>query len=155
MDNCQIKLQSMSIRLFSVLTTMAIILASCNQDNQEKKNLAHFTVNGIGKFQNIKLDGVLNPEFVKKGQMVFDIKCSACHKLTGEKLVGPGWKGVTIRHTPEWIMNFATNVNEMLANDPTARSQLDICLIRMPDQNLSDADARHVLEFMRMNDKAK
>jgi cytochrome c2 len=63
---------------------------------------------GIGKFQDVKVDPKLDAAMASKGQVVFDVKCAACHKLTDEKLVGPGWKGVTTRHTPEWIMNFAT-----------------------------------------------
>jgi hypothetical protein len=52
-------------------------------------------------------------------------------------------------------MNFATNVDEMLAKDPEAQAQLEICLVRMPNQNLTDDDARHVFEFMRKNDGVK
>ena len=110
---------------------------------------------GIGKFTDVKLDPTLNQEMATKGQNVYDVKCSACHKLTEEKLVGPGWKGVTSRHKPEWIMNFATNVDEMLNKDPKAQAQLEICLVRMPNQNLTDDDARNVLEFMRKNDGVK
>ncbi len=107
---------------------------------------------GIGKFTDVKLDPTLNKDMATKGQAVFDVKCGSCHKLTDEKLVGPGWKGVTARHKPEWIMNFVTNVDEMLNKDPKAQAQLEICLVRMPNQNLTDDDARHVLEFMRKND---
>ena len=62
-------------------------------------------------------------------------------------MVGPGWKGVTTRHTPEWIMNFITNTDEMMDKDPKAQAQLEICLVRMPNQNLSDEDARHCLNL--------
>lgn len=110
---------------------------------------------GIGKFTDVKIDPALNPEMAGKGQNVYDVKCSACHKLTDERLVGPGWKGVTARHTPEWIMNFTTNVDEMLAKDPKAQAQLEVCLVRMPNQNLTDDDARSVYEFMRKNDGVK
>lgn len=110
---------------------------------------------GIGKFTKVDLGASVDAKMVEAGQKIFDVKCSACHKLTDEKLVGPGWKGVTSRHTPEWIMNFATNVDEMLAKDPAAQAQLEICLVRMPNQNLTDDDARHILEFMRHNDGAK
>ena len=48
------------------------------------------------------------------------VKCSSCHKLTDEKLVGPGWKGVTERQKPEWIMNFITNPDPMIDKDPKA-----------------------------------
>jgi len=89
------------------------------------------------------------------GEKVYSVKCLSCHKLTEEKLVGPGWKGVTSRNTNEWIMNFITNTDEMLSKDPKAQAQLEICLVRMPNQNLTDDDARALLEFMRKNDGVK
>jgi hypothetical protein len=69
--------------------------------------------------------------------------------------VGPGWKGVTERFKPEWIMNFVTNTDEMLNKDPKAQALLEICLVRMPNQNLTDNDARQLLEYMRKNDGIK
>ncbi len=110
---------------------------------------------GIGKFQDVQIDPKLDAAMAEKGQTVFDVKCGACHKLTDERLVGPGWKGVTSRHKPEWIMNFVTNVDEMLDKDPKAQAQLEICLVRMPNQSLTDEDARSVYEFMRKNDGVK
>jgi mono/diheme cytochrome c family protein len=110
---------------------------------------------GIGKFTDVKIDAALNKDMSDKGQKVYDVKCSSCHKTTDERLVGPGWKGVTSRHTPEWIMNFVTNVDEMLNKDPKAQAQLEVCLVRMPNQNLTDDDARSVYEFMRQVDGVK
>jgi hypothetical protein len=69
--------------------------------------------------------------------------------------VGPGWAGVTKKQSPEWIMNFITNPDAMIDKDPELQAQLEICLVRMPNQNLTDEDARHILEFMRKNDGAK
>ncbi len=110
---------------------------------------------GEGKFKDIVLDEKLNGEMAEGGNKTFEAKCSACHKLTDEKLVGPGWKGVTGRHQPSWIMNFITNTDEMINKDPAAQAQLEICLVRMPSQSLSDNDARALLEFMRKNDGVK
>ena len=73
-------------------------------------------------------------------------------QLSDEKVVGPGWKDVTTRRKPEWIMNFVTNVDEMIDKDPNAQAMLETCMVRMPNQNLTDEDARAVLEFMRKND---
>jgi hypothetical protein len=109
---------------------------------------------GEGKFSNVEL-GPLDETMADGGKKIFDIKCSACHKLTNEKLVGPGWAGVTDRHQPAWILNFITNPDAMIDKDPALQSQLEICLVRMPNQNLTDDDARHILEFMRKNDGAK
>ncbi len=110
---------------------------------------------GIGKFTKVEVAATLDAAMAEAGNKVYDVKCGSCHKLTEERLVGPGWKGVTARRAPEWIMNFATNVDEMLAKDPEAQAQLEICLVRMPNQNLTDDDARHVYEFMRKNDGVK
>jgi len=107
---------------------------------------------GNGKFKEIKLTHPLDKEMVKNGKPVYDVKCAACHKLTDEKLVGPGWKGVTDRRKPEWIMNFVTNTDEMIDKDPAAQALLEKCMVRMPNQHLSDDEARNVLEFMRNND---
>ncbi len=90
-----------------------------------------------------------------QGQKIAEMKCESCHKMTDERLVGPGWKGVTQRHSPEWIMNFMTNTDEMLDKDPKAQAMLEICMVRMPNQNLTDQDARDILEYMRENDGVK
>ena len=75
--------------------------------------------------------------------------------MTDEKLVGPGWKGVTKRRTAEWIMNFITNPDPMIDKDPEAQAMLELCLVRMPNQSLSDGEARNILEFMLKNDGVK
>jgi len=110
---------------------------------------------GTGKFTNVDIPNKLDATMASGGEKVYDVKCSGCHKLTDEKLVGPGWKGVTQRHKPEWIMNFVTNTDEMITKDPKAQAQLELCMVRMPNQNLSDDDARHIYEFMRKNDGVK
>lgn len=110
---------------------------------------------GEGKFKDVMVDEKLNVQMADAGVKIFDVKCSSCHKLTDEKLVGPGWAGVTIRRQPSWIMNFITNPNPMIEKDPELQAQLEICLVRMPNQNLGDEEARNLLEFMRKNDGIK
>ena len=110
---------------------------------------------GIGKFTKVEFGEKLDAAMAANGEKVYSVKCSSCHKLTTEKLVGPGWTGVTDRHAGVWIMNFVTNTDEMLNKDPKAQAQLEICLVRMPNQNLTDDDARNLYEFMRRNDGVK
>jgi len=107
---------------------------------------------GIGEITEVKLNDPLDAGMVQRGQAIFDMKCSACHKLTDQRVVGPGWKGLTERRKPEWIMNMVTNVDVMLDKDPAAQEMLKQCLVRMPNQNLSVGDARDVLEFAFSND---
>ncbi len=107
---------------------------------------------GFGKFTNVELKTPLDQAMANNGEQVYKMKCASCHRLDEKKLVGPGYKGVTSRRSPEWIMNFVTNVDENLDKDPQAMAMLEECLVRMPNQNLSDSEARDVLEFMRKND---
>lgn len=110
---------------------------------------------GAGKFTKVDIPAQLDAAKASSGEKVYSVKCASCHKLTEEKLVGPGWKGVTQRHRPEWIMNFVTNTDEMINKDPKAQAQLELCMVRMPNQSLSDDDARNVYEYMRQNDGVK
>ncbi len=128
--------------------------ASTDDDTEDDEAVAS-DPKGLGKYTNVELTNPLDEKLVAVGQETYDVKCASCHKLTDERLVGPGWKDVTKRRTPEWIMNFSTNTEEMLDKDAAAMSMLEICLVRMPNQNLSDTEARGVLEFMRKNDGEK
>jgi mono/diheme cytochrome c family protein len=103
----------------------------------------------------IELSTPLKKEWVSAGSAIYESKCLACHKLTNEKLVGPGWAGVTKRREPLWIMNMVTNVEMMLEKDPEVQKMLEQCLVRMPNQNVSQEDTRKVIEFMRSNDGEK
>lgn len=110
---------------------------------------------GIGQVTSVNLHTPLEQERIGRGLAIYEMKCSACHKLTDQRVVGPGWKDVTKRRKPEWIMNLVTNVDVMLDEDPEAQKLLELCLTRMPNQNVSIGDARDLLEFMRQNDGEK
>lgn len=110
---------------------------------------------GIGQVKEVTLNTPLEQERVTRGKAIYEMKCSACHQLGDTRIVGPGWKNVTERRKPEWIMNMVTNVDVMLEQDSEAQKLLELCLTRMPNQNVSVGDARDILEFMRHNDGQK
>jgi mono/diheme cytochrome c family protein len=110
---------------------------------------------GEGKFDKVDLAATLDQAMATEGEKIAGVKCTSCHKPTDEKLVGPGWLGVTSRHQPQWIMNFITNPDPMITKDPKMQAQLEICLVRMPNQGLNDTEARNVLEYMRKIDGVK
>lgn len=121
----------------------------------ENGNPSYDPQRGEGKFTEVAVGATVDQAMAAAGEKVYNVKCVSCHKLTSEKLVGPGWLGVTDRHAAPWIMNFTTNTDAMLDKDPKAQAQLEICLVRMPNQNIADADARSLYEFMRRNDGIK
>lgn len=144
---------------------IALLLMSCGESSAPKSTATEKATTdgsssydpnrGEGKFSKVEVTPALDVEKATSGEKVYGVKCGSCHKLSNEKLVGPGWQGVTTRHTAEWIMNFATNPDPMITKDPKAQAMLEICLVRMPNQNVSDDDARNVYEFMRKNDGIK
>lgn len=107
---------------------------------------------GVGEIKSVSLNDPLKSDMVERGKAIYEMKCAACHKLSGPRVVGPSFAGVTEKRKPEWIMNMITNVEVMLEEDPAARALLEECLVRMPNQNLSVGDARDVLEFLYAND---
>lgn len=107
------------------------------------------------EIKNVELKNPLDQAWVAAGKTIYEQKCFPCHKLTGDKLVGPGWAGVTKRRTPVWIMNMVSNTDMMLAQDAEALKMLEMCLVRMPNQNVAVEDSRKLLEFMRQNDGEK
>lgn len=141
---------------------LPFILASCGSKDEAEKAAANApTPEEIvagkpethGKLiKSVELGTPLKQEWVAKGKAIYEMKCLACHRLTGDKVVGPGWEGITKRREPVWIMNMITNVDIMLETDEEAQKLLEQCLVRMPDQNVSEQEAREILEFMRSND---
>ena len=107
---------------------------------------------GEGKFTEVEVGSGLDVAMATAGENVANLKCASCHKMTDERLVGPGWKGVTSRRTLPWLMNFITNPDPMIDKDPELQAQLEICLVRMPNQNLADQEAREIVEYMRKID---
>ncbi|MCF8284968.1 MAG: cytochrome c [Sphingobacteriales bacterium] len=158
------------MRKIFTLIAMSLVIASCggssnpteatenesNNESSENKDVSDYDPKrGEGKFSSVELSATLDQTMATDGEAVYGVKCSSCHKTTAEKLVGPGWDGVTTRRLPEWIMNFITNPDPMINKDPEVQAQLEICLVRMPNQGLTDDEARHILEFMRKNDGVK
>jgi mono/diheme cytochrome c family protein len=111
--------------------------------------------NGVGEIKDVAISEEIDDGMADKGKAIMDMKCTACHQFNDKRLVGPGFQGVTNRRRPEWIMNMITNVEVMLDKDPVAQALLEECLTRMPNQNISLADARNILEYLRKNDLEK
>ena len=120
--------------------------------DQKAENIKNLANKGIGPIKEVKLSYPLDEEMATQGLFIYKTKCHTCHKLSNEKLVGPGWKGITQRRASEWIMNYLINTDVMLDKDAIARQLVQVCITRMPNQKLTPEDARNILEFMRKKD---
>lgn len=150
------------MRNMLILLLSALLMWSCGGSPKTPENPVD--VNALAekqpevhgtKVESVALSNPLDANMVAKGKEIYELKCLSCHKLTTDKLVGPGWAGVTKNRKPEWIMNMILNVDMMLESDPEAQKLLELCLVRMPNQNINQDEARAVLEFMRSNDGEK
>src|SRR5690606_23473160 len=99
-----------------LLTACSMLIYSCGSGNQEGSNttapresterdvIAKSIAEGrgVGEVTEVNLEPELDEGMVKMGKSIYDMKCSSCHKLTDQRVVGPGFEGVTNRRKPEW-----------------------------------------------------
>lgn len=147
----------MTIRSFSMYAglLLALTLAACAGDAPDTPAPAAGPAalsaaeleNGIGPVKQLTL-GPLDDALAEQGAAVFKTKCSACHKLD-QRYVGPALGTVTQHRTPAYIMNMILNPEEMTKRHPEARKLLAEYAAPMAQQNLTEAEARAVLEYLR------
>lgn len=105
-------------------------------------------VKGIGPISSVTLASAIDEELAERGKEVFTLKCSACHKLEA-RYVAPQLGGVLERRTPEYVMNMILNPAEMVEKHPEVKKLLGEFLLPMPNQNVTEAEARALLEYIR------
>ena len=104
---------------------------------------------GIGPITSLSLNSEIDQTMVTHGADVFKKMCTACHRVE-KKFIGPAPTGILERRSPEWVMNMILNPDEMTQKDPLAKALLiEFNGSPMANQNLSEEDARAVLEYFR------
>jgi cytochrome c1 len=103
---------------------------------------------GIGPVTEVVTLGAFDHELAEDGKELFETKCSACHKL-GERYVGPALGEVLTRRTPTYVLNMILNPQEMYEKHPVAKQLLAEYLSYMPNQALTQEQARAVVEYLR------
>ena len=103
---------------------------------------------GIGPITEPVVLGDIDQAMVDRGKAIFDSKCMSCHKF-GDRYVGPDLAQVTQTRSGAYIMNMILNPAEMIQKHPEAKSKLAEYMTPMPFQNVTEADARDILEYLR------
>jgi mono/diheme cytochrome c family protein len=107
------------------------------------------TNKGIGPVTSVTLGAEIDQAMAIKGADIYKKMCTACHKPT-KKFIGPAPKDILKRRTPEWIMNIILNPEGMVSKDPLAKKLLmEFNGSPMANQNLTEEEARAVLEYFR------
>lgn len=87
------------------------------------------------------------------GEKLFQTKaCSACHAF-GEKATGPDLAGVSERRTAKWLEQQILHPDLMVKSDPIARELFAKHALQMPNQGLTEQEAKSVIEFFKHRDR--
>ena len=114
--------------------------------------MVDFSNKGIGPVKSVNLTDDIDQALAATGKTTFENLCSACHKID-KKFIGPALAGVTERRSPEWIMNMILNPEEMIQKDPIAKQlMIESNMAVMANQNLTEEEARAILEYFRSLD---
>jgi mono/diheme cytochrome c family protein len=104
---------------------------------------------GVGPITSLVLPDEIDQAMVDHGLEVYEAKCTACHRID-KRFIGPSPKGIFERRSPEWVMNMILDPEKMVAEDPDAKALLiEYNGSPMANQNLTEEDARAVLEYFR------
>ena len=142
MDNSK---KCFAITVF-ILVMISVLYSGCTRRDPEL---------GIGPVDKVEISATIDEGMVTKGKQIFESKCLSCHKID-EKFVGPPLRGVTERRKPEWIMNQILNPEEMTKKDEVAKRLFhEYNMTQMTFQNVTQDDARAILEYFRKLDSEK
>lgn len=148
MKKCLIPLFFMIISLLSSCDNKENS-ANSNSDKKATETIDPKADKGVGPITSLILDDKIDESMVKKGQEIFQAKCTACHK-TDVKYIGPAPKGVLDRRSPEFVMNMILNPEKMIAENATVKQMIgENNGAVMANQNLTKEEARAVLEYFR------
>ncbi|WP_432410065.1 c-type cytochrome [Rasiella sp. SM2506] len=104
---------------------------------------------GVGKIKNLELNPTIDQAMVERGAALFKTNCTACHKI-GKRFIGPSPSGIMERRSPEWIMNMILDPKLMAEEDQCAKDLLvEFNGAAMANQNMTEAQARDILEYFR------
>lgn len=138
---------------WSICCVLAVssLLESCAKQGEGKAEAAKEVVKAkpdYYKIKEVKLGATIDPALSQQGAKVFDVTCTGCHKYD-ERYVGPALGDVTKRRTPEYVMNMILDTETMIDKDDTVRCMLQTYLMKMPNMQVDEKDARSVVEHLR------
>jgi mono/diheme cytochrome c family protein len=89
------------------------------------------------------------------GQALFQAYCSACHTVGGGKRVGPDLINILDKRKPEWAVSFIRSSQKMIGSGDADAVAIfeEYNKIPMPDQPLTEQQAKSVLDYITVTSK--
>lgn len=151
--------------LFTTTVVLSLSVSGCSSNKSEENTQENpeITVNeteaetetapvhGVGPVETVTLTEEIDAELAANGEAIFQSKCLACHNFE-QRLIGPALNGVTERRNPAWIINMIVNPLEMTQKDPIAKALLAEYGSQMVNMNVTEEDARAILEYLRLKE---
>ncbi len=135
-----------------LLLTMAFTYAACGGGDKSPETGGTAATGGTESTVALPVDhvdvGPIDATLAATGQKIFEVRCTTCHK-TGERYIGPALGDVAKRRAPEYIMNMILAPEKMLQANADAKALLAEYGVPMTNQNLTQDEARAVLEYLR------
>ncbi|GAB2783091.1 c-type cytochrome [Rhabdobacter roseus] len=92
-----------------------------------------------------------------KGETLFKNNCASCHKVTAERSVGPGLKGITERRDVPWLVKWIHNPSAMIASGDEYAVKIynEYNKVQMTSfPNLSEDDIKGILAYIEQANAA-
>lgn len=96
--------------------------------------------------------GPIDAAMADAGKSAFETRCMTCHKLD-ERYIGPPLGDVAGRRDPVWIMNMILAPEQMLKSDAEVQALYAEYNVPMTNQNLTEEEARSILEYLRQHNE--
>ena len=144
----------------AIAVTMMAFLASCGggesrdaapgtaPESMVKKAEPQGRDIGVGPITQIDLPAEIDQALADTGKVIFEAKCTACHKID-KRFIGPQMAGIVEKREPEWIMNMILDPERMVKENEAAKALLAEYLSPMANQSLTEEEARAILEYFR------
>jgi mono/diheme cytochrome c family protein len=110
--------------------------------------------NQINSLKNIAFTAIIAVSATslsaQDGEQIFKQSCAVCHKVTAQRLVGPGLQGVAEKRSREWLKKFIANSQGLInSGDADAKAIWEeYNKTIMPEQPLSDAELDAVIDYL-------
>ncbi len=145
----------------ALLLTLALVLAGCGGAPDSGSSASGVpAANGGAVAADLDrgpraAESPADAALAEQGEELFQTKaCSACHAF-GSKATGPDLAGVATRRTAKWLEAQILHPDLMVKSDPIARELFAKHALQMPNQGLTPAEARAVIEYFKHRDRSE